>query len=131
MASALSLAQLANCRRVFLRDFSVQANIGVHDAERGGAQRLLINVDLFVRLAQSTPRHDKIHEVLDYDFIREIILERIGRGHINLQETLCDDIAARLFAHPWVHAVRVATEKPDIYADCAAVGVEVFRMHDV
>jgi dihydroneopterin aldolase len=129
VAAALACPDLSSCRRVFLRNFTVQANIGIYDAERHGAQRLLINVDLFVRHAQSTPRHDKIQEVLDYDFIREVILERVGRGHINLQETLCDDVAAKLLAHPWVRAVRVASEKPDIYPDCEAVGVEVFHMH--
>jgi len=30
----------------------------------------VINVDVFVPLAMSTPRHDRISEVLDYDFVR-------------------------------------------------------------
>jgi len=123
------MPQLAACRRLFLRRFEVNANIGIHDAERNGAQRIIVNVDLYVRLSNSTPLHDKIQEVLDYDFIRETVLERVGRGHINLQETLCDDVASALMAHPGVRAARVSTEKPDIYPDCEAVGVEVFRIH--
>jgi 7,8-dihydroneopterin aldolase/epimerase/oxygenase len=128
MAINLLSPELLGCRRIFLRDFEVSANIGIHDAERSGAQRILVNVDLFVPLEQSTPRQDKIHEVLDYDFIRVVVLERIARGHINLQETLCDDVAAALVAHPMVRAARVSTQKPDIYPDCAGVGVEVFRL---
>jgi 7,8-dihydroneopterin aldolase/epimerase/oxygenase len=31
-----------------------------------------------------------------------------------------------LLAHPLVRAVGVSTEKPDVYADCNAVGIEVF-----
>jgi dihydroneopterin aldolase len=129
MSDALLMSQLAACRRLFLRRFEVNANIGIHDAERNGAQRIIVNVDLYVRLSNSTPLHDKIQEVLDYDFIRETVLERVGRGHINLQETLCDDVASALMAHPGVRAARVSTEKPDIYPDCEAVGVEVFRIH--
>ena len=53
-------------------------------------------------------------------------LERVARGHIQLQETLADDILQAMLAHPGVRAARVATEKPDVYPDCAAVGVEVF-----
>jgi 7,8-dihydroneopterin aldolase/epimerase/oxygenase len=127
MLSALSHPQLTDCRRLFLRNFELNANIGVHDFEKNGAQRIIVNIDLFVPLVDTTPLHDKIAEVLDYDFIHGAIRERIAVGHINLQETLCDDIARHLLAHPLVRAVRVSTEKPDVYPDCDAVGVEVFH----
>ena len=61
--------RLLDCRRIFLRDYAVQLSIGVHEFEKRGPQRVLINVDLYVPLAQSTPRRDAIDEVLDYDFI--------------------------------------------------------------
>jgi dihydroneopterin aldolase len=122
--------RLANCRRIFLREVLLDANIGIHDFEREGSQRLVINVDVFVPLSVSTPRHDRISEVLDYDFVRLTIRRRIEQGHINLQETLIDDIARLLLAHPSVAAVRVASEKPDVYEDVEAVGVEVFRFRE-
>ncbi|MEO8938060.1 MAG: dihydroneopterin aldolase [Burkholderiaceae bacterium] len=127
MPSALFHPQLSDCRRVYLRNFDLQANIGVHEFEKNGAQRIIVNIDLFVPLRSTTPLHDKIDEVLDYDFIHATIRDRIAVGHINLQETLCDDLARVLLAHPLVRAVRVATEKPDVYPDCDAVGVEVFH----
>jgi hypothetical protein len=65
-----------------------------------GEQRVLINVDLFVPLAASTPKEDKLSEVLDYDFIRRTVKERVARGHIHLQETLADDLLALMLAHP-------------------------------
>jgi dihydroneopterin aldolase len=122
--------RLAGCRRIFLREVLLDANIGIHDFERAGAQRLVINVDVFVPLAVSTPRHDRISEVLDYDFVRLTISRRIEQGHINLQETLIDDIARAVLAHPGVAAVRVASEKPDVYEDVEAVGVEIFHFKD-
>ena len=122
--------RLAQCRRIFLREVLLDANIGIHDFERAGSQRLVINVDVFVPLAVSTPRHDRIGEVLDYDFVRLTIRRRIEQGHINLQETLVDDIARALLAHPSVAAVRVASEKPDVYEDVEAVGVEVLRFKE-
>ena len=121
--------RLAHCRRIFLREVVLDANIGIHDIERAGAQKLVINVDLFVPLAVSTPTRDKIAEVVDYDIVRTVVRRRIERGHINLQETLVDDIATELLAHPGVFAVRVASEKPDIYEDVEAVGVEVVRFN--
>lgn len=125
--SALLDARLADCRRIFLRNYVVDANIGVHAHEHDSVQHVAFNVDVFVPLALSTPRHDRIHEVVDYDFIRLAIQHRIEQGHINLQETLIDDIARALLAHPAVRAVRVSSEKPDVYADVDAVGVEVLR----
>ncbi|MFN7778793.1 MAG: dihydroneopterin aldolase [Betaproteobacteria bacterium] len=122
--------RLAHCRRLFLREVLMDANIGIHAAERAAAQRLVVNVDVFVTLAVSTPRHDKIAEVLDYDFVRDTVRRRIAQGHINLQETLVDDLATALLAHAGVAAVRVASEKPDVYDDVEAVGVEVFRFKD-
>ena len=126
MQSLLSNPSLMDCRRLFLRDYEVWINIGVHDFEKKGEQRVKINVDLYVPLADSTPRADQLDEVLDYDFIRREVGARVSQGHIHLQETLCDDLLTRLLAHPGVRAARVSTEKPDVYPDCDAVGCEVF-----
>ncbi|SAK39122.1 dihydroneopterin aldolase [Caballeronia fortuita] len=130
MLAALSHPRLTDCRRLFLRNYEVRINIGVHDFEKRGEQRVVINVELYVPLALSTPVADKLAEVVDYDFMRATIAERVKRGHIHLQETLCDDVAAALLAHPNVRAVAVSTEKPDVYPDCDAVGVEVFRIKE-
>lgn len=130
MISALSLPGLSNCRRLFLRNYEVQINIGAYEFEKKGEQRVLINVDLFVPLSYSTPKDDRLTEVLDYDFMRDTVAKRMAQGHIHLQETLCDDVARTLLAHPRVRAVRVSTEKPDAYADCESVGVEVFHIKD-
>ena len=128
--SLLMHPRLMDCRRLFLRDYEVWINIGVHDFEKRGEQRVLINVDLYVPLALSTPHRDQLDEVLDYDFIRRTIGQRVERGHIHLQETLADDVLALMLAHPQVRAARVSTEKPDVYPDCDAVGCEVFAIKE-
>ena len=130
MHSLLTNPSLMDCRRLFLRDYEVWINIGVHDFEKRGEQRVLINVDLYVPLALSTPTHDDLDEVVDYDFIRRSINARLARGHVHLQETLCDDVLALMLAHPKVRAARVSTEKPDVYPDCDAVGCEVFAVKE-
>jgi dihydroneopterin aldolase len=130
MQSLLTNPSLMDCRRLYLRDYEVWINIGVHEFEKKGEQRVKINVDLYVPLALSTPTEDQLDEVLDYDFIRRTIAERVSRGHIHLQETLADDVLRLMLAHPRVRAARVATEKPDVYPDCDAVGCEVFGMKD-
>ena len=130
MTSLLIHPALTDCRRLFLRNFEVMINIGVHDFEKQGEQRVLFNVELFIPLAVSTPTEDQLDEVVDYDFIRNTIEARVSTGHIQLQETLCDDVARTLLAHPKVRAVQVSTQKPDVYPDCEAVGVEVLHFKE-
>jgi dihydroneopterin aldolase len=122
----LPTAALINCRRLFLRNYVVNMNIGVHEFEKKGEQRVIVNVDLYVPLTLNTPSQDDLSEVVDYDFMRQTIADIISAGHIQLQETLCDEIVKRMLAHPLVQATRVSTEKPDVYPDCDGVGVEVF-----
>ena len=38
------------------------------------------------------------------------------------------DVARAMLSHPKVRAVRVTTEKPDVYPDCDSVGVEVIHI---
>jgi dihydroneopterin aldolase len=130
MLSALTHPRLQDCRRLFLRNYEVLINIGVHEFEKKGEQRVLFNVDLYIPLAVSTPQADELHEVVDYDFMRDTIAARMAKGHVHLQETLCDDLVQALLAHPRVRAVRLSTMKPDVYPDCEGVGVEVFRIKD-
>lgn len=119
--------RLADCRRIFLNDFSIDASIGFHDFEKQARQRILISVDLFVPIAQSTSSRDEVDDVLDYDFIRQQVARIAQSRHFNLQETLIDEIAALCLAQPLVRAVRVESQKPDVYPDCKTVGIEVFR----
>ena len=128
MSSLFLHPALANCRRLFLSNYVIMSHIDVHDFEKKAEQRVLFNVELFIPLSESTPTRDQLSEVVDYDFIRNTIKQHVAQGHVQLQETLCDDIVRTLLAHPKVKAVQISTQKPDVYPDCEAVGVEVFQI---
>ena len=120
--------RLADCRRIFLQELAVETSIGFHDFERLAPQRVLVNVDIFVPIAASTSARDAVEDVVDYDFLRQRIVEIARSGHFNLQETLLDRIVAACFENPSIRAVRASTENPHVYADCRTVGIEVFRI---
>jgi 7,8-dihydroneopterin aldolase/epimerase/oxygenase len=82
---------------------------------------------LFIPVEQSTSDKDDVADVLDYDFIREAIVSIAQSRHFNLQETLIDEICALCLSQPAIKAVRVESQKPDVYPDCKTVGIEVFR----
>mgnify|MGYP000561825220 CR=1 FL=1 len=52
----------------------------------------------FGKLVQDRAKADKLAEVVDYDFVREVIAARIAQGHVELQETLCDAVLERMLA---------------------------------
>ncbi len=131
MNSDLALPQLHDCRRLFLRNYEIYINIGVHDYEKRSEQRVFINIDLYIPLTLCMPVNDLLEEVVDYDFMRTSVANRISKGHIHLQETLCDDLTRDMLSHPKVRAVRISTMKPDVYPDCEGVGVEIFKIKDV
>ncbi|MCW5746179.1 MAG: dihydroneopterin aldolase [Alphaproteobacteria bacterium] len=120
------LARHGETRRVFLRNYRVMANIGIHDFEKRGPQALLINVELYLR-PPFAPLDDDIASTLDYDFLRERIARLVGGRHFNLQETLVHAILDICLERPEVLLARVSSEKPDVYPDCEAVGYEATR----
>ena len=110
---------------ILLNGFEVDANIGVHDFEKSGPQRLLIDRELHLATA-ARPDTDDIGEVLNYDFLRAKTQALLAARHYELQETLAHDIASFCLAHPQVQATTVYTRKPDVYPDCSSIG---YRLH--
>lgn len=116
----------AAIRHVFVRNLILMANIGIHAHEQTGPQRLRVNVDLAVREADQRPA-DEISQVVCYEEVSNGIRAIVGRGHVNLVETLAEDIAAMCLEDPRVRSARVRVEKLDILENAESVGVEIER----
>jgi dihydroneopterin aldolase len=121
------LERANDVRKIFFRNLLVDAHIGVHAQEQGRTQPLRINIVLYMR-ADTAPKSDSFAEVFDYDQIRTGILGLAHARHINLQETLVEEISDYALAFEHVLAIRVSTEKIDIYDDCEGVGYELTRI---
>lgn len=111
-------------RKIVLEDFTLELDIGFHEIEVGAPQRLLVTVEVWVDEA-SFAAQDAAESAWDYDFIRTEIAALVAGRRFNLQETLAREIYDLVAARRGVTALRVATRKPDIYPDCAGVGVEL------
>jgi dihydroneopterin aldolase len=111
-------------RKIVLEDLEFPCDIGFHAFEIGNPQRLRVNVEVWVDTA-SFPDCDTIALAWDYDRLRTAILALVGERRFNLQETVAHEIYALIAARRGVTGLRVSTRKPDIYPDCAAVGVEL------
>ena len=123
----LRLADAENgVRHVFVRDLIVQAEIGVHRHEKRRGQPVRINIDLTVKEA-AQPLDDRLENVVDYETLVDGVRALIGAGHINLVETLAEQIAGLALSDNRVVATRVRVEKVQVMKDAESVGVEIER----
>jgi dihydroneopterin aldolase len=111
-------------RKIVLDDYELKLDIGFHEFEIGNPQRLLVTVEVWVD-ERSFADGDAVEGAWDYDFLRTEIGALVAGRRFNLQETLVREIYDLVAARRGVTAIRVATRKPDIYPDCAGVGVEL------
>jgi len=127
----LKIADARNSlRHVFIRDLLLPCSIGVHQHEKTKPQQIRINLDLAVK--ESTDAlNDQIENVVNYEEIVIGVRALIARGHVNLVETLADDIATMCLEDLRVRSVRVQIEKLDVFEDATSVGVEIERFSTV
>jgi dihydroneopterin aldolase len=111
-------------RKIVLEDYRLDLDIGFHEFEIGNPQRLLVTVEVWVD-ERSFSADDEAGSAWDYDFLRTEIGALVAGRRFNLQETVVREIYDLVAARRGVTALRVSARKPDIYADCAGVGVEL------
>ncbi len=110
--------------KIVLEELAVDVDIGFHEFEVGRPQRLFVTVEIWLE-SLDVPAGDDPRNAFDYDHLRSEVQRLAGARRYNLQETLAHAIYQRFAALAGVKALRVATAKPDIYADARRVGVEI------
>ncbi|MBO0733253.1 MAG: dihydroneopterin aldolase [Methylocapsa sp.] len=109
--------------RIFVRDLVLPCAIGAYDFERSSEQDVRFNIDADVR----RPDH-RLHDmrgVFSYDLMIDAIKVILGRGHVDLIETLASSIADELLRYPCVMRVWVRVEKLEVIR--GTVGIEIKR----
>jgi len=111
-------------RKIVLDDYCLPVDIGFHDFEVGNPQRLMVSVEVWLDEVAFAGEDDAML-AWNYDLLRGDIAALASARRFNLQETLAREIYDLIAARRGVTALRVSTRKPDIYPDCAGVGVEL------
>ena len=111
-------------RKIVLEDYCLPVDIGFHDFEVGAPQRLYVTVEVWVDESSFAAEDDE-SVAWNYDFLRTEIGRLVDGRRFNLQETLARAVYDVVAARRGVTGLRVSTRKPDIYPDCAGVGVEL------
>jgi dihydroneopterin aldolase len=113
-------------QHVFIRDLTLPALIGVYIHEKENPQPIRINLDLAVK-ENMTANKDRLADVVSYEEIADGVRKLIASGHVNLVETLAQQIADMCFRHKRVQTVRVRVEKLAVFEDAVSAGVEIER----
>ena len=112
-------------RHDFIRDLELLAQIGIHGHEKGKMQPVRINVDLAVE--DAVVIEDRLDKVVEYEAITKKIRGLVGKGHINLAETMAERIAAVCFEDERVKSARVRVEKLHALPGAGSAGIEIER----
>lgn len=100
-----------------IREQEILLTIGLHDFEKSAPQRVLVTVQLL-----TTNVTGAASDFVDYDVIANHIRSLNG-ATLATQEDLIQGIHTFALTLPKVAQARVTSCKPDVYPDCAWVGV--------
>lgn len=111
---------------IYLHDLKVDTVIGIWEWERRTTQRLTIDLDMAVNIAQAASS-DAIRDTLDYKAVAKRVISFVSESQFQLVETLTERIATLLLAEfptPWV---RVRVNKKGAIRGASDVGVVIER----
>jgi dihydroneopterin aldolase len=109
--------------RIFVRDFVLPVEIGAYSFEHGHTQN--VRFDVSADVLRVTDHPEDMRHVFSYDIIMDGIRAIVARGHVQLSETLAEQIATMVLEHPRVARVVVKVEKLELGP--GGVGVEIER----
>ncbi|MBL6762082.1 MAG: dihydroneopterin aldolase [PS1 clade bacterium] len=114
-------------RHVFVNRLAVEASIGIHQHEKQAKQEIWLTIDAGVlEDAGDTPAN--IADVVCYEDICKTATALATDGHIDLVETLAENIADALMQDTRIVQIRVQIEKPQAIAKAASVGIAISRL---
>ncbi len=115
--------------KILINNLSLNASIGIHDFEKKKRQKISISLEIIVKDNIYITNHN-IENFVSYEFIVNDIKKLISRGHIELLETLSEEIFAMCFKDDRIFSIKLTLEKLEVFKEANSVGIEVFRTKD-
>ncbi|MEL0048163.1 MAG: dihydroneopterin aldolase [Gammaproteobacteria bacterium] len=111
--------------KVFIRDLTFNAILGILPEERVQPQPVIINLTLITDITVAAASKN-IGDTLNYAEVADAARSLTVEGEYLLIETLVEDIA-KVCLEAGADAVSVRVEKPNAVSEASAVGVEIYR----
>jgi dihydroneopterin aldolase len=113
--------------QIFLKQLVLPARIGVLEHEKQAAQPIVLDIELNVdtRLAAQS---DDLSDTVDYAALAQQLAAHCIKQHVELVETLSQQLADICLADKRVQQVTLSIGKPDALHNAASVGVRITRV---
>ena len=112
---------------LFLEDIIREVDIGIHDHEIGVLQR--VRFDIYAMIGGAMPtKSDEIDDVLNYEYLIDILDQVLAANRVALLETLADRILDLIMKPIAVDAARVVITKLDVLEGDGRLGCSMTRM---
>ena len=113
-------------RSVLIKDFIINATIGIHKHEKINKQKIIFNIVIDVN-QNLFPDENDISSIVDYEKITNKLKNLAKNKKYNFLESLAEDSFNEIFADKRINSVKIKIEKPDAITNAQSVGVEVFK----
>ena len=112
--------------KIMVKNLTLDASIGIHNFEKKKTQKISISLEIIVNDDISFTDH-KIENFVSYEFIVNDIKKLISGGHIELLETLSEEIFSICFKDDRILSIKITLEKLEVFKETNSVGIEVLR----
>jgi dihydroneopterin aldolase len=112
--------------KIAIHGLRVPALLGVHDWERRVRQIVVLDVEMSVDTRRAASE-GRLALAVDYGQVARDIRAHIGERHVDLVETLAEQIAALVLGKFDVKSVRVRITKPRAIPHAAGASIEIER----
>ena len=112
--------------KILINELILNAFIGIHEFEKKKKQKIAISLILDVTDNISDIEH-KIDNFVSYEYIVNDIKLLLSKGHVDLLETLGEEIVNLCFKDKRILTIKLKLEKLEVFKDAQSVGIEIFR----
>jgi dihydroneopterin aldolase len=101
---------------ISITGLTVQANHGVYDFERRDGQRFVIDVTIWLDMADAQAADD-LGRTVSYAELADAVAAAVSRDPVDLIETVAERVARVALGYASVERTRVTVHKPDAPLD--------------
>jgi dihydroneopterin aldolase len=112
--------------KIFLRELTTEAVIGIFDWEREVKQTIALYLEMSADIRRAA-RSDSIGDTLNYKAVAKRVLAYVKETRFQLVETLSEEVARLILTEFPVDWVRVTLHKPGAIRHSKDVGVIIER----
>lgn len=124
MTTFTELEQSGKYFKYFLRNCHIQTAIGIYAHEKGKKQEVVLNLEVLVSKEDIPKEESPLTSGFNYDVLFKSVQLALRDEHIHLQETLVQRIQQNLLEIPEIIAMRIRSEKVQVYPSVEGAGIE-------